>query len=125
MALARAQHHRREAVGVGHAEPARRRVEQVDRLVAERHGACSPHALPHLPSLDIRDGAVDFLLELYISILPSLGDYLTRSGGNLNLSQVDVLLARVGEIEDVVSHPLADRAALEALHTAAARAQRA
>ena len=58
--------------------------------------------LPHLPSLDIRDGAIDFLLELYISLLPSLGDYLTRSGGNLNLSQVDVLLARVGEIEDVV-----------------------
>ena len=51
---------------------------------------------PYPISLDIRDGAIDFLLELYISLLPSLGDYLTRSGGNLNLTQVDVLLAPCG-----------------------------
>lgn len=29
--------------------------------------------LPHLPSLDIRDGAIDFLIESYKSILPSIG----------------------------------------------------
>lgn len=58
--------------------------------------------LPHLPSLDIRDGAIDFLIELYQSMLPSLGDYLTRAGGNLNLTQVDILLGKVGEIEDIV-----------------------
>eukprot|EP01035_Chromulina_nebulosa_P028826 gene28826-38116_t len=58
--------------------------------------------LPHLPSLDIRDGALDFLLEVYKDILPSLGGYLTSPGGNLNLEQVDVILGRVGEIEDLV-----------------------
>ncbi len=58
--------------------------------------------LPHLPSLDIRDGALDYLIEVYRDILPSLGDYLTSSGGVLNLAQVDVLLARVGEVEDDV-----------------------
>ena len=58
--------------------------------------------LPHLPSLDIRDGAIDFLIELYQSMLPSLGDYLTKAGGNLNLTQVDILLSKVGEIEDIV-----------------------
>ena len=58
--------------------------------------------LPHLPSLDIRDGALDYLMEVYRDILPSLGNYLTSSGGNLNLAQVDILLARVGEVEDDV-----------------------
>eukprot|EP01041_Mallomonas_annulata_P012916 gene12916-27244_t len=43
--------------------------------------------LPHLPSLDIRDGAIDFLMEIYKQILPSLGDYLTYEGGNINLSK--------------------------------------
>eukprot|EP01031_Cornospumella_fuschlensis_P004108 gene4108-5134_t len=36
--------------------------------------------LPHLPSLDIRDGALDFLIEVYKEVLPSLGDYLTHQG---------------------------------------------
>lgn len=36
--------------------------------------------LPHLPSLDIRDGAIDFLLECYKRLLHSLGDYLTSPG---------------------------------------------
>ena len=58
--------------------------------------------LPHLPSLDIRDGALDFLMEVYRDMLPSLGDFLTRPGGDLNLRQVDVLLGRVGEVENDV-----------------------
>lgn len=31
--------------------------------------------LPHLPSLDIREGAVDFLIEIYKQLLPSLGNF--------------------------------------------------
>lgn len=58
--------------------------------------------LPHLPSLDIRDGALDFLMECYKEILPSLGNYLTSPGGYINLTQADVLLSRVGEIEDQI-----------------------
>mmetsp|Transcript_3131 Transcript_3131/g.4838 ORF Transcript_3131/g.4838 Transcript_3131/m.4838 type:complete len:1148 (+) Transcript_3131:90-3533(+) len=58
--------------------------------------------LPHLPSLDIRDGAIEFLLEVYKDLLPSMGDYVTRPGGEVNLRQVDVLLSRVGEVEDEV-----------------------
>jgi 5'-3' exoribonuclease 2 len=58
--------------------------------------------LPHLPSLDIRDGALDFLLNVYKRILPSLGDYITKSGGNVNLQHVNVILAEVGAIEDYV-----------------------
>eukprot|EP00600_Ochromonadales_sp_CCMP1393_P006186 CAMPEP_0174956318 /NCGR_PEP_ID=MMETSP0004_2-20121128/1464_1 /TAXON_ID=420556 /ORGANISM="Ochromonas sp., Strain CCMP1393" /LENGTH=574 /DNA_ID=CAMNT_0016204331 /DNA_START=44 /DNA_END=1765 /DNA_ORIENTATION=+ len=57
--------------------------------------------LPHLPSLDIRDGALDFLIECYKELLPSMG-YITSPGGELNLQQADVILSRVGEIEDQI-----------------------
>jgi 5'-3' exoribonuclease 2 len=59
--------------------------------------------LPHLPSMDIRDGAIDFLLLCYKDLLPSLGGYLTSPGGNVNLRNVDVILSKVGEVEDEVS----------------------
>ena len=58
--------------------------------------------LPHLPSLDIRDGALDFLIEVYKELLPSLGGYITSPGGIINLSQADVILGRVGEVEDQI-----------------------
>jgi 5'-3' exoribonuclease 2 len=58
--------------------------------------------LPHLPSLDIRDGALDYLFNVYKRILPTLGDYITNHGGQVNLSHVDVILAEVGAIEDYV-----------------------
>lgn len=58
--------------------------------------------LPHLPSLDIRDGAIDFLIESYKTMLPSLGNYITSPGGTVNLQQADVILGRVGEVEDEV-----------------------
>jgi 5'-3' exoribonuclease 2 len=55
-----------------------------------------------LPSLDIRDGALDYLFNVYKRVLPSLGDYITNHGGQVNLSHVDVILAEVGSIEDYV-----------------------
>ena len=35
--------------------------------------------LPHLPSLDIRDGGLDLLLELYGKVLPKIKSYLTTN----------------------------------------------
>ena len=58
--------------------------------------------LPHLPSLDIRDGALDYLFNVYRRLLPGLGGYLTDHGGQVNLDRVDVILAEVGAIEDYV-----------------------
>jgi len=58
--------------------------------------------LPHLPSLDIRLGALDFLFNVYKRVLPTLGDYITNHGGQVSLSRVDVILAEVGGIEDYV-----------------------
>ena len=57
--------------------------------------------LPHLPSLDIRDGAIDFLLIIYKQILPSLGGYLTNAG-EVDLSRVDVILGKVGQVENEI-----------------------
>jgi len=42
------------------------------------------------------------LFNTYKRILPSLGDYITSSGGEVNLTSVDVILAEVGKIEDHV-----------------------
>lgn len=58
--------------------------------------------LPHLPSLDIRDGALDYLFNVYKRLLPTMGDYITNHGGAVNLSQVDLILGEVGSIEDHV-----------------------
>lgn len=58
--------------------------------------------LPHLPSLDIRDGGLDYLFNVYKRVLPTLGDYITNHGGEVNLSHVDVILAEVASIEDYV-----------------------
>ncbi|KAF0699100.1 Aste57867_10302 [Aphanomyces stellatus] len=58
--------------------------------------------LPHLPCLDIRDGAVDYLLLVYAKLLPSLGGYLTKPGGEVDLEKVDVILAEVGTIEETI-----------------------
>jgi len=59
--------------------------------------------LPHLPSLDIRDGALDFLFNVYKRLLPALPvPYLTNEGGGVNLACVDVILGEVGKIESYV-----------------------
>uniref|UniRef100_K3X1Z0 5'-3' exoribonuclease n=1 Tax=Globisporangium ultimum (strain ATCC 200006 / CBS 805.95 / DAOM BR144) TaxID=431595 RepID=K3X1Z0_GLOUD len=57
--------------------------------------------LPHLPSLDIRDGALDFLILIYAKLLPAMGGYLTDTG-EVDLARVDVILAEVGAVEDVI-----------------------
>jgi len=57
--------------------------------------------LPHLPSLDIREGALDLLIETYKQVLPALGGYLTHEG-EVDLVLADVLLSRIGLVEDEI-----------------------
>lgn len=57
--------------------------------------------LPHLPTLNIREGAIDFLMELYKGLVPTLG-YLTDGTGDVDFAKVRVLLADVGRKEDQV-----------------------
>merc|ERR1719331_2381743 len=55
--------------------------------------------LPHLPSLNIRDGSIDQLLVLYGEVLPVVGDYLTK-GGRINLKILEMFLEYLGRVED-------------------------
>lgn len=64
--------------------------------------------LPHLPTLDIREGAIDFLMELYKSQLPQIG-YLTSSQGEVDFNRVRQLLFLVGEKEDQIFKERAEK----------------
>ena len=75
---------------------------KVAKSATNPHGPANPPPQPHLPTLDIRDGAIDFLYNVYKRVLPTLGDYLTSPGGHVNLEHVDIILAEVGAIEDEV-----------------------
>ncbi|XP_074603428.1 LOW QUALITY PROTEIN: 5'-3' exoribonuclease 2-like [Brevipalpus obovatus] len=57
--------------------------------------------LPHLPSLEIREGAIDRLVKLYKSVIKrdSSDCYMTKNG-IVNLKRVQPLLHRLGELED-------------------------
>ena len=56
--------------------------------------------LPLLPSLKIREGAIDALIYLYKKIRPELNDYLTNGKGQINLKECEVLFQKLALIED-------------------------
>ncbi|TPX68689.1 hypothetical protein SpCBS45565_g02905 [Spizellomyces sp. 'palustris'] len=55
--------------------------------------------LPHLPSLEIREGAIDRLIELWRKNLPKWGSYLTDSG-DIDLQRVELMMDDLGKVED-------------------------
>uniref|UniRef100_A0A6I8Q9Y2 5'-3' exoribonuclease n=1 Tax=Xenopus tropicalis TaxID=8364 RepID=A0A6I8Q9Y2_XENTR len=55
--------------------------------------------LPHLPSLEIREGAIDRLVNIYKNVVHKTGGYLTDSGF-VNLERVQMIMLAVGEVED-------------------------
>lgn len=57
--------------------------------------------LPHLPSLEIREGAVDRLVELYKKCVYKTGGYLTDSG-EVNLDRVQLIMNDLGLVEDTI-----------------------
>ncbi len=57
--------------------------------------------LPHLPSLSIKEGGLELLIDLYRRVLPTLRGYLTTDG-EVNLSRVDVFVGLLGEVEDEI-----------------------
>ncbi|KAF7969495.1 hypothetical protein HWV62_27245 [Athelia sp. TMB] len=54
--------------------------------------------LPHLPSLEIREGAIDTLLKIWKEELSSMGGYLTNHG-QLELARTQIILDRVAQRE--------------------------
>lgn len=55
--------------------------------------------LPHLPSLEIREGAIDTLLKIWKQDLPRLGGYLTNHG-EINLARAQIILEGLAKRED-------------------------
>lgn len=55
--------------------------------------------LPHLPSLHIREGALDALMAIYKQQLPSLGGYLTEQG-KIDFDKVDLIFNDLAKIEE-------------------------
>ncbi|KAJ4492874.1 XRN 5'-3' exonuclease N-terminus-domain-containing protein [Lentinula edodes] len=55
--------------------------------------------LPHLPSLEIREGAIDTLLRIWKQELPRMGGYVTNHG-RLELPRVQIILEGLAKRED-------------------------
>lgn len=57
--------------------------------------------LPHMPTLDIREGAIELLIETWKKMLPTLGGFITKDG-ELDLEKCELLLNEVGKMEDAI-----------------------
>lgn len=57
--------------------------------------------LPHLPSLEIREGAIDRLINLYKKCVYKTGGYLTDSG-EVALERVEMIMTDLGYMEDQI-----------------------
>ncbi|KAJ3516204.1 hypothetical protein NLJ89_g1262 [Agrocybe chaxingu] len=57
--------------------------------------------LPHLPSLEIREGAIDTLLKIWKHELPRMGGYLTNHG-HLELPRAQIILEGLARREDEI-----------------------
>ena len=56
--------------------------------------------LPHLPSLSIREGALDALVFIYKNLLPGMGGYLTNGEGGLIFTNIDILFNNLALLEE-------------------------
>lgn len=55
--------------------------------------------LPHLPSLNIRDGGIDILMFIYECVLARMPDYLINSG-IINYKSLEIFLGELARVED-------------------------
>lgn len=71
---------------------------------------CGNDFLPHMPTLDIKEGAITTLFEIYKQVLPTLDGYLTDKG-HIHFDRVQQYISKFGEMED---HILSQRFASNA-----------
>eukprot|EP00039_Didymoeca_costata_P013389 m.203123 g.203123 ORF g.203123 m.203123 type:complete len:1076 (+) comp15756_c1_seq1:222-3449(+) len=66
--------------------------------------------LPHLPSLDIREGAIDTLLDIYKFSFREMGGYLTKNC-TVNLKNVRNFMREIAYVEDQILKKRRDKEA--------------
>jgi 5'-3' exoribonuclease 2 len=57
--------------------------------------------LPHLPSLEIRENAIDTLISIWKTCLGKMGGYVTCDG-SVNLARAEIILEALGKREDAI-----------------------
>jgi 5'-3' exoribonuclease 2 len=57
--------------------------------------------LPHLPSLEIRENAIDRLIKLYKNMVYQTGGWLTEDG-EVNVDRVRIIMVELGKVEDEI-----------------------
>lgn len=57
--------------------------------------------LPHLPSLEIRENAIDRLVKLYKNMVYQTGGWLTNDGV-INIDRVKIIMNELGKVEDQI-----------------------
>ena len=57
--------------------------------------------LPHLPSLDIREDAIDTLISIWKTSMGKMGGYVTCDG-SVNLARAQIILEALGVKEDAI-----------------------
>ena len=57
--------------------------------------------LPHLPSLELREGAIDILLKIYKDLQGQLGGYIC-DGGRVNLVRAQMIMQGLAKVEPAI-----------------------
>ncbi len=57
--------------------------------------------LPHMPSLEIREGAIDLLAQIHRRVVQQCGGFLSDNG-YIDPDRIAILIQAIGEVEDVI-----------------------